>query len=474
MIIYFADRNLNILGSASTGLPDGLVLSDDTKKESIASGSKTFNCRVGYTQGRRDELESMAVAGNFLLRSHEDCNEFYTIIESEFDTQSQTVQIYCEDAGLDLLNTQAPTYKATSAMSAVEYIEMFIDGTGWEIGTNETAGGTQKLEWDSEGTVTERLISIANSFGGCELSYSYEIEGMAVTHRYINMYEERGNKAPTVQLRLGADITRISTKKSVANLATAFTCEGNSSSINLNGCKYGSDGETTHDVALGTDDYVIVGKQVRCLSAMEKWAGVLDRDGLIVRQYTYDTKNKKELFSHAVEELQKVTDVEITYEIEFSNLDAEVGDWIYIVDDEGELYLQARILELETSVCNHTHSAVLGDYVMREAGMAQSLIDMSKKITTLEAVPSIQINSSNGTVFSSGAFATVLTVKVFFGSVTCESLEELEDTFGEGASLTWYEDGTEITDSRLSDNNFTLTLSGTLDGAVAYECVLNS
>ena len=32
MIIYFADRAMNILGSASTGLPKGLMITNDKKK----------------------------------------------------------------------------------------------------------------------------------------------------------------------------------------------------------------------------------------------------------------------------------------------------------------------------------------------------------------------------------------------------------------------------------------------------------
>ena len=33
MIIYFADRAMNILGSASTGLPKGLMITNDKKTE---------------------------------------------------------------------------------------------------------------------------------------------------------------------------------------------------------------------------------------------------------------------------------------------------------------------------------------------------------------------------------------------------------------------------------------------------------
>ena len=35
MIVYFADRYLNILGQASTSLPEGLTVKDDVKIEDV-------------------------------------------------------------------------------------------------------------------------------------------------------------------------------------------------------------------------------------------------------------------------------------------------------------------------------------------------------------------------------------------------------------------------------------------------------
>ena len=42
MIIYFADRAMNILGSASTGLPKGLMITNDKKTEEISEGVAIF------------------------------------------------------------------------------------------------------------------------------------------------------------------------------------------------------------------------------------------------------------------------------------------------------------------------------------------------------------------------------------------------------------------------------------------------
>ena len=69
MIIYFADRNLNITGNASTSLPGGFRISDDLLSESLESGVNIFTLRVSYNDLTREELETKAIAGNFILKS---------------------------------------------------------------------------------------------------------------------------------------------------------------------------------------------------------------------------------------------------------------------------------------------------------------------------------------------------------------------------------------------------------------------
>ena len=81
MIVYFADRNLNILGLASTHLPDGITIVDDEKNEDISTGVRTFNVTFAY-DNNTTITDSIAV-GNFLLRSADGENEFYTIITTD-------------------------------------------------------------------------------------------------------------------------------------------------------------------------------------------------------------------------------------------------------------------------------------------------------------------------------------------------------------------------------------------------------
>ena len=105
MIVYFADRKFNILGQASTGLPSGLAISSDTKIGDVESGISVFECKIEFDNTTRAKVETCTEVGNFVLRKNDgEEDELYTIIDAEINTKKQTVYIYAEDAGLDLLN----------------------------------------------------------------------------------------------------------------------------------------------------------------------------------------------------------------------------------------------------------------------------------------------------------------------------------------------------------------------------------
>lgn len=459
MIVYFADRNLNILGSASTKLPEGITIIDDEKNEDIESGAKTFSITLLYDDSTRSLITEGVAVGNFLLRSSDNENEFYTIISTEHSTQDQTVQAYCEDAGLDLLNSEAAAYSYQSAHDAAYYVNQYLKA-GWSIGVNELTGSTLKLEWDGDSTVTERLLSIANSFGG-ELDFSYEIDRLTIKKRYVNLYKHRGLSQSVHQLRLGGDIASITTNTSIEDLATAFkvtggTLEGSETPINLSGADYSSDGTTTHTPAVASDDYQIVGKQVQCKSAMAKWASKLDTDGLLVRQYEYDTTDKRTLFSHAVAELRKVVNETVTYDIEFVTFpeDARIGDRINVVDDKDNLYLEGRILTLTKSITKGQTTATLGEWVVKTSGIAERLQALAQELrqTALSATV-ISIASSNGIIFNNAAISTTLTATVYYGEEAITTQTRLEEVFGTGTSVKWYNGGT------LVATGFTYSLS---------------
>lgn len=389
MIIYFADRAMNILGSASTGLPKGLIITNDKKTEEISEGVAIFECNLDYNFVNPDEdeeqevdVKKLAAVGNFILKQSADSSEVevYTIIDSTIDPIQRDASIYAEDAGLDLLNEVVGKYAADKAYNIAYYINKFAYDSGFEIGINEVSNLTRKLSWDGETTATERLLSVATQFENAEIEFSFKVENMAVTGKYINVYKKRGNDSG-VTLTIGKEVSGFRIKSSIADLATAYRCtggtpEGSENPITLNGYKY-DDG-----------DFYVEGSYVKSRKALEKWSRYQIKTeknkndvGHIVKSFTYDTTSKSELCNRAVSSLKKICDEAVTYEVELLYLPdgVKVGDTVSIVDDDDNIYLTARLLKLEMSESNDTKEAELGDYVRQGSGIDAKVMELAER-----------------------------------------------------------------------------------------------
>lgn len=393
MIIYFADRAMNILGSASTGLPKGLMITNDKKTEEISEGVAIFECNLDYNFVNPDEdeeqevdVKKLAAVGNFILKQGADSSEVevYMIIDSTIDPIQKDASIYAEDAGLDLLNEVVGKYAADKAYNIAYYINKFAYDSGFEIGINEVSNLTRKLSWDGETTATERLLSVATQFDNAEIEFSFKVENMAVTGKYINVYKKRGNDSG-VTLTIGKEVSGFRIKSSIADLATAYRCtggtpEGSENPITLNGYKY-DDG-----------DFYVEGSYVKSRKALEKWSRYQIKTeknkndvGHIVKSFTYDTTSKSELCNRAVSSLKKICDEAVAYEVELLYLPdgVKVGDTVSIVDDDDNIYLTARLLKLEMSESNDTKEAELGDYVRQESGIDAKVMELAEQFQGL-------------------------------------------------------------------------------------------
>lgn len=523
MIIYFADRKMNILGQASTHLPEGILVVDDKKTEEIDSGVAVLSLSVPYTDITRNQVESWTEVGNYILRKKGDEAEYYTIIESEGDTKKEEIYLYAEDAGLDLINEVVGPYEADQAYPISYYMNQFSYDSGFEIGLNEVSNLTRKLKWEGEQTATSRLISAATQFDRAEISFSFDVQNLNVLHKYINIHKKRGTAETGIELRLNRDINRIITKKSIANLATALvvtggTREGENTPINLQGYVY-DDG-----------DFHVDSGMLKSRKALEKWSRYLSESGPdvghIVKTYHYDTTSQSELCNRAVGNLKKICNLELNFEVDIGVLpkNVQIGDTINMIDDKGGLYVSARVLKLETSDANQTAKATLGDYLIRDSGISTKLEELANQFSELaknrtlytwiayadradgmgisldaagkpyigtatnrltekpdisdprvytwvlvkgEDAILLHINSVNGYTFKNTGVSTILTVTIISGEQRIDTSAKMYKYFGKDATLNWeykrLKDSNyspvDPMDSRLLDHGFIFTLN---------------
>lgn len=449
MIVYFFDRQLEVLGMASTSLPQGLRIIEDTTTEDIDTGCNIFTCTIHCNGKPREEVEKLAQEGHFIIKgsgaaftdSENTYDSLYQIIETEFDTLNNSISIYAEDAGLDLINKiVGPSTQTDKTLQ--QMINAFIPSE-WTVKLYGTPTDTKSYTWDGDNTVVERIKSVANLFG-CEMYYSFVIERMVVQQRRINLIPKRGSLEPVAQLRLDRDINNIVTKKSISNLATALEVEGgtpenSNTPINLKGYSYSYTDDKGDVYSVDTTT-----GQMRNTTQMKRWASALDSDGLIVKRFSYDTTNKATLAGQARAELQKLCYPEVNYECNIINLpdNIKVGDRINIVDNEGELYLEARVLQLVVSVSGESVEAVLGEYKIKEGGVSaivsQLASEFSAKVKNgLDGI-NISVISSGGNIFHNQAITTVLSATVYVGTTAINTQYDLEEQFGANAQIRWY------------------------------------
>ena len=377
MIIYFADRSMRIVGQASTNLPNGIKITSDTKKEDVTYGSAIFELYLPYDNDTREQVEKASEVGNYILRENNGTHEVYTIIdtENETDGSSGEIYIYAEDAGLDLLNEVLGVFIADGPQKLEYYANKILYDTGFEIGTNEMTEDKLFLGWEDEETARERLLSLADTFG-CEISFSFVIEGFSLKHKYVNFVKKVGNDNGET-LRLGRDIDSIKIKKSISSLATALRVtggipEGEQDRITLVGETY-DDGE----------DFYLENGVLKSRDALSKWSRYLSETGQdvghIVTTFNYDTTDKTELLLAAILQLSQLKDPQVNYDVALNDMpkNIKIGDTVRIVDNQGKLYLSSRVLELESSECLKTYKATLGDFLIQESGISDKVAELA-------------------------------------------------------------------------------------------------
>ena len=498
MIAYAADRAMNILGMASTGMSSGLTIFYDSKVEDVETGVAGFEMSVHYDKDNRLQVERMFEIGNYLLRKEGDDERFFTITEYESDTKEQRITVYAEDAGLDLLNDIATPFIADSAHNIEWYVQKYIDSTGFEIGLNTYGSAALTLAFTDEQTAKERLDEIAAAFGA-ELSYGFKIDGMTVMHKYVHIHKRRGNDKGA-RLVLNRDIDGIRISKNIHELATGLVVVGGTGNsdipINLDGYSY-DDG-----------DFYVSGKNLYSREALKKWARFLPEakrqetgvSAHIMRTYRSDTVSQEQLCQEAISQLKLYREAAVNYEVDIVRLpkDTALGDTVYIIDEGGKLYLQSRILKMETKVSERKKIATLGDFLIHEDGISDTIsrlaaefADMVKTrklytwvvyadsgdgagITTdpdgkaymgvsanhIQEEPDItdptiyswskvqgdagedatilRIDSSRGVLFKNNYFSTVLTVTIQRGPLTITNASAMHAEYGAGAYLQWY------------------------------------
>lgn len=405
MILYFADRQLGIVGSANSELEGGIRIIDDSITQNLQTGVASIDFSLSY-EGALPL--GMIEVGYYVICPSENAREhqFFQILTTEANTDGKTIDVYAEDAGLELLNTVVQPYSAESAQGVAYYVNMYLEGTSFQLGINEIESRSRKLSWDGSATLTERLRSICNQFDA-ELGYRFDIDDMTLKAAYIDIYKERGAESAE-QLTLGSDVTNLRIVTSAENIATALdvygatpqsepTQETQPEPITLRGVEY-DDG----------DIYVTSAGLLCSRSARAKWGkptsgGIRD----LVQEWSYDTLSQTELLNRAVNKLNRIKEETVNYEVECV-IPVELGGYYNIVDREHDVFVTLRVLETRESRVHQTFSATFGDYLIEQNAVATA---------------TRQIVESTVKENTTGQFATLYALQAYIADLRAENID---------------------------------------------------
>lgn len=388
------------------------------------------------------------VEGNKLSFIRKNKGYHLTIMSVEKGGDTTTVTAY--GLCLELTNEYVGEYKATRAMSFVEYINAYGFEQSFVIGKNEVSNKKITHEWTGTDTVLARLYSIANVFDA-ELEFVTQLnEDYSLKNVVLNIYRAHsdsvqgmGNDKRSTILRYPNDVYGITKTSDITELYTAIRPTG-TNGLQLNSIS----GRTVKD-SNGNVLYKVQGNNILAPQARDRFPSTLitnhSNDMYAVQIWSYETENVETLYGQALAQLKKNCVPKVTYDVD-AYIDADIGDTFTIEDAEYSptLYLEARITEQEICFTDSEKCKTIFDnFEEKQSQISSALISEMNKMIELKKVYEGSIVSSNGVLFKNDSDSTKLTALVKDDGVDITSKY----------SITWFKDDVQIS------TNQTITIS---------------
>lgn len=291
-------------------------------------------------------------------------------------------------------------HKPANAMTIRQYIDYYDPEHSFEIGINEVADKSIKLEWSGTDTILARLYSVANSFGA-ELEFVTELNNdYSLKRHVVNIYREGnlGKDKTGMPVRVGEKLKVINYSDNMDDFYTAIRRTGKDglTMAGLNKKIYDDKG----NVLFYNNSNTIYAPQAR-----DKYPSIARKtnDGYIINEDSETEHTSKEaLFGYMLAELKKHCELKVDYEVEGA-VDGDIGDRKTLIDArhfDPPLYVQARISEQTEALLETSNvKTSLSNYVRKSSQIANELLQRVEQLT-LEATPyTIKLATNNGIFF---------------------------------------------------------------------------
>lgn len=338
----------------------------------------------------------------------------------------ETITCECESANLELINEYANQYKATKAMTFVEYCNAMdlLSFTYLTIGLNEVSDKKLTLEWEGQDTKLARLLSLANKFDA-EIEFDTRLNADSSIKQFIlNVYHKNddthqgvGRIREDVQLVYGKNIKSVTRTIDKTNVVNAIRPTGvkDGNPVVISGL--GSWEEKNAD---GVVEFYQKGEMLYAPISMQLYPSTFTHDTIddqwTRKDITVDSDNPTVVRSEGIKALKRLAYPSITYEVD-GFFDGEIGDTVKVIDNGfvPKLILKARVIEQYIYDDETKNKTVLGNFTALENRLSDGIQARLNELVEKAKPYTIKLSTDNGVVFKNNIGQSIVTPKLYKG-----------------------------------------------------------
>lgn len=456
---YVTDRQFNLTTIISTHGNSKYKPTRALTTSVLSTASKRMEMDLSFNKSDSLNIAKDCDVGNYVLYYDRDNKPVVMcIMKASHNPVDGIRTMELESGSMDLLNETTGKYQSEKAKPIADYINYFIYDSGFSIGINEIADRQRRLEWDGEATTLDRVLSVATQFDA-ELEFRFELSGNQVVKWIIDIRNKVGYETD-YKLYLNKDINSITTETDIYSLynasrPTGGTLEGEDKPIDLKGYTWRDpNGRFYLDPTTG----IIHDKQT-----INKWRRAGTTNGYFLQSKTYTATSKETLIESAISDLKKYSEPLVNYIVDIAHVpfNLNVGDYIYIVDETDELFLNSRVQQDEYNHLTKSSVVTLGDFLIVDSGISQALRDMANDFTN-QINSNVQYTTAITTsepFFINGEGTITMTAHVLKGTLDVTSLfhsfEWVRYKLDGTLDSEWSASGTQVTVTADSELRYT-------------------
>lgn len=423
MLLTIHDANLKKVAFIDNEKQSTLNYFDDIWTRHLETGSSTFE----FTVFKKATDKTYNYLNEKAFVSFEYHGKSYVFNVMTVEENEQTITCYCENLNLELINEYTNSYKATKAMSFVEYCNAMdlLNYTYLSVGINEISDLKRTLEWDGQDTKLARLLSLAKKFDA-EIEFDTRLNADSTIKSFkVNVYHKNdgthqgvGRIRNDIQLTYGKNLKSITRKIDKTNVVNAIRPTGTKDGNTVTISGLSAWGEKNAD---GVVEFYQKGEMLYAPISMQLYPSAFingtTNDQWTRKDITVDSDNPTVIRSAGIRELKKNAYPAITYDVD-GFVDLDIGDTVKIHDDGFNpiLLIEARVADQKISFTNpDNNKTTFANFTALENRLSDGIQERLNELIEQAKPYTIKLATDNGVIFKNQIGQSTITPSLYKG-----------------------------------------------------------